>query len=115
MRDATKKMRILYQFDEATPDDKVLKYMKKPRCGNKDLTKKIKKKLRFRRYDLNPAWTTNSFKYAIEKYSSRLSEQQQDNIAAQAFQLWKDSVPELEFASSSASETEEAHIKIRWV
>ncbi|XP_028394223.1 metalloendoproteinase 4-MMP-like [Dendronephthya gigantea] len=117
IKNAIVKFRILYQFDNTVTDDDLVKFITiNRRCGNKDRTgkksKKNKGKRRVRRYDLNPAWTTKSIKYAIEKYSSSgLTVQQQNDIAAEAFQLWEDSVPQLDFTQSSESE---AHIKIRF-
>ena len=73
--------------------------MEKPRCGNKDINGDGNVKRRVRRYDLNPAWRIKSFKYAFEKYSSDLTVAQQDSIAAQAFQLWKEKVPVLDFTA----------------
>ena len=94
------KLRILFQFDSTATDEGIIKFIERPRCGNKDIReKKQRNPKRVRRYDLNPAWRVKSFTYAFEKYSSDLTVQQQDNIAAQAFQLWKSNVPELDFAS----------------
>ena len=97
---AVTKLRILFQFDNTTTDEDITKFIELPRCGNKDIKeKKGKNSKRVRRYDLNPAWRRKpSFTYAFEKYSSDLTVAQQHSIAVQAFQLWKNSVPELDFA-----------------
>ncbi|XP_028393952.1 interstitial collagenase-like isoform X2 [Dendronephthya gigantea] len=117
-KQAVNKLKILNEFDGTTTNDDLYKFIKKPRCGNGEMYKKLKNpgekgKRRVRRYELNPAWSKKSLKYAIKKYSShsRLTKQQQDNIAAQAFQLWKDSVPQLNF---TPSDPDVADIKIRF-
>ena len=85
--------------------------MKLPRCGNKDLgEKKGRNPRRVRRYDLNPGWRIKSFTYAFDKYSSDLTVQKQNDIAAQAFQLWKNAVPELDFTPIQNSD--QADIKL---
>ena len=104
---AVTKLKILYRFDDSTTEEDILKFLQLPRCGNKDIHTNSE---RVRRYDLNPAWTKKSFKYTIEHYSPDLSHQQQDFIAAQAFQLWKNAVDDLQFTPAQTSS--DADIKI---
>ena len=105
------KLKILFQFDNTTTDEDIMKFMERPRCGNKDLgEKKGRNPKRVRRYDLNPGWRIKSFTYAFDKYSSDLTVQTQNDIAAQAFQLWKNAVPELDFTHIQNSD--QADIKL---
>lgn len=104
---AVTKLKILYHFNDSTTEEDILKFLKLPRCGNKDINTKSE---RVRRYELNPAWMKKSFKYTIENYSPDLSPQQQDSIAAEAFQLWKNAVPDLQFTPTQTSS--DADIKI---
>ena len=102
LKEAIVKLRILYKFDDETTDEDILEFLDKPRCGNTDVNDHNNNQ-RSRRYDLNPAWGKKSFEYKIETYSSDMTQQQQDSIAAQAFQLWKNAVPELQFTPTQNS------------
>lgn len=92
-----------------TSKKEIDKFFQSPRCGNKDLETHVESR-RKRRYQLNPAWRINNFTYAFLKYTSDMTTEQQLTIAAAAFKVWTDVVPELNFTLAPVSSS--ANIKI---
>ena len=75
-------------------DEETMRQMKKPRCGDPDVEEEAS---RFKRYDAYWPWSKTSFTYYIKYSGQDMSETDQQDAIAEAFQKWKGACNVLSF------------------
>lgn len=91
-----------------TPDNHTLYFMSLPRCGDKDITSRRRRK---KRYLLHGSkWTKNNLTYRITKYPSSLDRYLVDAQIKQAFGVWSQTTRFI----FQKKRTDPVHIEIRF-
>lgn len=87
LKDTLKKMQKFFHIPETGEmDQKTIETMKKPRCGNPDVSN-------YQFFPRKPKWEKNDVTYRILGYTTDLDSETVDDAFARAFQVWSDVTP----------------------
>ncbi|XP_056382277.1 72 kDa type IV collagenase [Hyla sarda] len=87
LKDTLKKMQKFFHIPETGEmDQKTIETMKKPRCGNPDVSN-------YQFFPRKPKWEKNDITYRILGYTTDLDSGTVDDAFARAFQVWSDVTP----------------------
>ncbi|KAM3920026.1 72 kDa type IV collagenase [Leptodactylus fuscus] len=87
LKDTLKKMQKFFHIPETGEmDQKTIETMKKPRCGNPDVSN-------YQFFPRKPKWEKNDITYRILGYTTDLDDGTVDDAFARAFQVWSDVTP----------------------
>ncbi|XP_040184680.1 72 kDa type IV collagenase [Rana temporaria] len=87
LKDTLKKMQKFFHISETGEiDQKTIDTMKKPRCGNPDVSN-------YQFFPRKPKWEKNHITYRILGYTTDLDSETVDDAFARAFQVWSDVTP----------------------